>query len=751
MFGKLLAHRQEGQSVILKFASEEVTVTAVTSRIIRVCAPRGQRVRSLAVEGDKTKWVSLTVTEAEGALRIRTEEVCLSVDLESGAMDFLDSTGAVLCADYRGKRELPQTDDDAARALAESEGHRSGDAGTRYAIEILKALDEDDSIYGLGDKTGFLNKRAYAYEMWNTDDPAPQEDNFKSLYKSIPFMIVRKTNGVYGLFFDSHEKSTFDLGKENPSYFLYGCDAGALDYYLIAGDDMPAVVEGYTYLTGRTPLPQLWSLGYHQSRWGYRNETDVRELAEKLRENRIPCDCIHLDIDYMDGYRVFTWDKERFPDPEGLLRWLAQQGLHIVTIIDPGVKVDPGYAVYDEGIAGDFFAHASTGEVYENAVWPGDAVYPDFGKPSVRDWWGKQHAALLDMGVSGIWNDMNEPASFHGPLPDDVVFWNEDAPSTHRSMHNVYGHNMARATFEGVRKHTGKRPFVITRACYSGSQKVACVWTGDNHSIWSHLRMAIPQLCNLGLSGIPFAGTDVGGFGSDVTPELLMRWYQVGCFSPLFRNHSATGTRRQEPWQFGKETLDVIRKYVNLRYELLPYFYDLFWEMQRTGLPVIRPLVLHYGNDPQTRNLNDEFLVGASLLVAPVVEQGAGKRLVYLPRGIWYDYWTKARIEGGRHLIADAPIDHCPLYVKEGAVLPKYPLRQHVGPEKDETLLLEVYPGDVGYTHYQDNGLDFAYESGSYNAYRFTRDKDGSIAMRMQHEGYPVYRHIEIVSIPSGE
>lgn len=291
---------------------------------------------------------------------------------------------------------------------------------------------------------------------------------------------------------------------------------------------------------------------------------------------------------------------------------------------------------------------------------PGDSAFPDFGRQEVRDWWGEKHQFLLDKGIMGVWNDMNEPASFNGPLPDDVVFTEEDEITNHKWMHNVYGHNMSKATYQGLRRLSDKRPFVITRACYSGTQKYATVWTGDNNSLWTHLRMAIPQLCNLGMSGYPFAGTDIGGFGSDTTGELLVRWYQVGCFSTLFRNHSAMGTRRQEPWLFGKEKLDIIRKYVELRYELIPYFYDLFHEHLSTGLPVMRPLVLEYEKDINTHNMNDEFMIGSQLLAAPVVEQGATKRMVYLPAGEWVDYWTKEHIAGGQYIIRDAPLDTCP-------------------------------------------------------------------------------------------
>ena len=351
------------------------------------------------------------------------------------------------------------------------------------------------------------------------------------------------------------------------------------------------------------------------------------------------------------------------------------------------------------------------------------------------------------MGVRGIWNDMNEPASFRGELPSDVVFHHEERTTNHAEMHNVYGHFMSRGTFEGIKELTGKRPFVITRACYAGTQKYSTVWTGDNQSLWEHIQMVIPQLCNLGISGFSFCGTDIGGFGADVTPELLCRWVEAAMFSPLFRNHAAMGTRRQEPWYFEKEVVDINRKYIELRYQFLPYIYDLFYKGEKTGLPVMRPLVLHYTNDPETYNLNGEFLVGENLLVAPVLEQGATKKMVYLPEGTWYDYWTKEKIEGKQWILRDAPLDVCPMYVKEGSIIPMYEVMQYVGEKPYTTLKLLTTPGVSSYEHFQDNGEDYKYKEGEYNLYRFTQDENGNLATEIMHEGYKKYEDIQIVSL----
>lgn len=732
--GRLIKYEQKGQLVELEFEGGRAQVQAVTPRIVNVFySPEGKRFPSKAIEGDKAAAADIRVEERGDGLWILAEEVSIRV-CHDFYVDFFDRTGAEVCVDYRGERKPLER---VSSSLLEKEGHAAMAGGHQCSVEIIKKLGASEHFYGLGDKTGFLDKRHYDYEMWNTDNPAPQVDCFKALYKSIPFFMALTDTHVYGIFFDNTFKSYFNMGQESEDYYWFGADGGNLDYYYIAGDSMPEVLQGYTYLTGTHPLPQKWTLGYHQSRWGYVTQEDVEEIACGMRENDIPCDVLHFDIDYMQDYKVFTWNQERYhDDPAVFLRRLAGQGFKAVTINDPGVKQQEGYAVYDEGVEKGYFAKTPEGEVYINAVWPGAAAFPDFGNPEVRRWWGKNQQFLLEQGVRGIWNDMNEPASFNGPLPDDIVFTDGDRKTTHEEIHNVYGHFMAKAAYEGLKELDGRRPFVITRACYAGSQKYATAWTGDNCSIWAHLQMAIPQLCNLGLSGMPFVGTDVGGFGVDTTPELLARWVQVGCFSPLFRNHSAIGTRKQEPWQLGGEVLDIYRKYVKLRYRLIPYFYDLFFEEERTGAPVMRPLVFHYEKDEAARTCNDEFLLGSRILAAPVVLPGAGKRMVYLPEGVWYDYWSGEKLTGPVWFVKDAPLDVCPIYVKAGSIIPVMEPQSYVGEKPLEDLVLEVYPGEGSCDHYLDNGEDFAYREGRYHQYRFTVSEDGRVSGEIIHGGY---------------
>ncbi len=734
--GKLKAYEVSGQEVRLEFETLTARVTAVTPKIIRVFGKLDEVERqSKAIEGEKSVPTMINVEKKVDGLWIHTDEVSVCVS-DGFYVDFYDKEGCAVCPDYRGKKKPFQRVSGEHAKLLISEGHGAEHAQDLHHFDVIKTMTGSEYFYGLGDKTGFLNKRHYDYEMWNTDNPDPQVDSFKALYKSIPFFMVLNDTHVYGIFLDNTFKTYFNMAQESQEYYWFAGDGGNLDYYYISGKSMREVLAQYTYLTGTCPLPQKWTLGYHQSRWGYVYQEDMERIASGMRDNDIPCDAIHFDIDYMDNYKVFTWNEERYHgDSKGFLAKLSADGFKPVTINDPGVKKEEGYYVYEEGVKNGYFAKTPKGEVYINAVWPGDSAFPDFGNPKTREWWGEKQQFLLDQGVRGIWNDMNEPASFNGPLPDDVVFTDDGREINHLEMHNIYGHQMAKATYNALKKLDGRRPFVITRACYAGTQKYSTAWTGDNVSMWGHIQMVIPQLCNLGLSGMPFVGTDIGGFGADTTPELLTRWVQVGCFSPLFRNHSALGTRPQEPWQFGEEILNIYRKYVKLRYRLIPYFYDLFYEEEKNGAPIMRPLVFNYENDTVARNLNDEFMIGDRLLVAPVVNQGMDRRMVYLPEGEWYDYWAKEKLVGPVWFIREAPLDTCPIYVKSGSVIPTMEEQAYVGEKENDILILEVYPGEGVWDHYLDNGENFDYRQGKYHQYRFAVNSD-EVKMEVVHAGY---------------
>lgn len=750
MINQLTDFTKDGQKITLNYENGPMILTVLTPEIMRFFQDRGNASNSYAIEGDKEIKTDFTVKNKGDHIEIATAKLIVKA-YDDEKIDVFDEQGNPLVVDYRGKRTpIDRQMDEEHLKLAESEGHDVdkllGKHDADY-YEVVKSLADDEEFYGLGDKTGYLNKRHYAYDNWNTDNPDPQVESFTRLYKSIPILLGLKNGHPYGIFFDNTYRNHIDLGKESNNYYYYSADNGNLDYYVIGGASLKAVVTNYTYLTGRVPMPQKWTLGYQQSRWGYSvSQKQVEKIAENLRKYDLPCDVLHLDIDYMKGYRVFTWRKDTYEAPEEFIKKMRKLGFRIITIIDPGVKKDDAdYKIYQEGIEKGYFVKATDGTVYVNEVWPGDAVFPDFGRQKVRQWWAKNCKYLVDLGVSGIWDDMNEPASFRGEIPGDVVFHNEEEASTHNKMHNVYGHNMAKATYEGLKKYSGKRPFVITRAAYAGTQKFSTVWTGDNQSLWPHVQMMIPQLCNLGLSGFSFAGTDIGGFGADTTPELLTRWIEGALFSPLYRNHAALGTRSQEPWVFGETTLSIYRKYLKLRYRFIPYLYDEFYRETQTGLPVMRPLVLNYENDPHVYNMNDEYMVGEDILTAPVVQEGQTKRAVYLPEGEWIDFWNGVEYAGRNTILVDAPIDKLPLFIKKNTILPWGKEVSHISDEPDESMTFRVFGKKGKYVHYQDNGTDFKYQKGEYNLYKVKVNKDGSVKVKLEKHGFgPVYRRITV-------
>ncbi len=736
--------KKNEQSFIFNKDKKQLVITVLTPEIVRIYD--GFDEPSFAIEGNKQIKTNVSVDEDEKQVVLKTSALTIIVD-EDLHLDAYDCYNHPLVLDYTGKRTpLDREINQEQIKLAKEEGH-SVAGEQKDKILLVKQLADDEQFYGLGDKTGFLDKRGYEYDNWNSDNPAPQVESFKALYKSIPFLIGVKNGHPYGLFFDNTYKSHLDLGKESNRYYYYSAVNGHLNYYLIGGKTLKEIVTNYTYLTGRVPLPQKWMLGYQQSRWGYSiSQKEVTRIAEELRANDLPCDVIHFDIDYMDGYRVFTWRKDTYEDPKKFIAELAQKGFRVMPIIDPGVKVDKNYWVYQEGLKKGYFAKSPDGTVYVNKVWPGDAAFPDFARKEVQDWWGHNIKYLVDLGVCGIWDDMNEPASFNGPLPDDVVFSDGQKPATHAKMHNVYGHNMAKATYYGLKENTGKRPYVITRAAYAGTQKYSTVWTGDNQSLWTHIQMMVPQLCNLGLSGFSFAGTDIGGFGADTTPELLTRWIEAAIFSPLLRNHAAAGTRVQEPWVFDEPTLSIYRKYLKLRYHLISYLYDRFYLESKTGLPVMRPLVLNYPQDKNVRKMNDEYMVDQDFLVAPILQEGQTKRAVYLPAGQWLDFWTGAEYSGQNTILVDAPIDKLPLFIKKNTILPWDQSRDHVDVSDHQLMTFRLFGEQGNYIHYQDDGTSFDYQKGKYNLYEI-RMSNHQFKVDLKYAGYDKpYQRIVLMS-----
>ncbi len=679
--------------------------------------------------------------------------------VEGTANPHEDSRGIVPVEVGGNRFVLPVTGKtDAAAGFAISDRHigdESGPAPVLDEVELSRCRDgvllsfplpEGCVVYGLGEKTGGLDKRGRSWVMWNSDEPrhTPGRD---PLYQSIPVAYIVTAGGTATLFVDATATMWFDVGESVSDRLQVEVYDDEVTFYLRHDPSLPEAVAAYSALTGRIALPPEWALGFQQCRYSYFPDSRVLEVAERMRELNVPCDVIYLDIHYMDGYRVFTWDPVRFPEPKTMIEKLHERGFRVVTIVDPGVKYDPDYHVFADGLTKDVFLEDPGKGPYVGTVWPGEAVFPDFTEGRVRRWWAEHHQPLLDAGVAGIWNDMNEPADFSGSeeyrpdftVPDRLIARNEGRPKTIARVHNIYGNGMNAATREAMERYRpDERGFVLTRSGYAGVQRYAAVWTGDNHSWWEHIRLMIPMLSNLGLSGVPFCGGDVGGFQMNADGELYARWVAAAALTPFFRAHSALDTVDHEPWSFGDEVLAAARRFIGLRYRLMPYLYTLFEEASRTGAPVIRPLVWEFPYDPRVFRRADSYMVGPALLVAPVVEPGVQERAVYLPEGVWYDFWTGRRYDAGslaeagrgQVVACDAPLDRIPIFVRGGHIVPFEGLRQHTGEPGDGVLRLLVAPDAHGHAAgsvYGDGGEGFGYRKGEFWRARFAwRSPQGS-------------------------
>ena len=593
-------------------------------------------------------------------------------------------------------------------------------------VKMSKMVNDQESYYGLGDKPEHLNLKGKRFENWVTDSYAfgKQTD---PIYKAIPFFTGLHHGKAYGIFFDNTFRSYFDFAHERRNVTSFWAQGGEMNYYFIYGPKMNDVVESYTDLTGKPhQMPPLWALGFHQCKWSYYPESEVKEIAATFRSLKIPCDAIYLDIDYMEGFRCFTWNKEYFPDPKRMVKELLDDGFKTVAIIDPGIKVDKEYSVFLEALENDYFCKRADGPYMKGKVWPGECYFPDFTNPEAREWWSGLFKELIEeIGVKGVWNDMNEPAVMEVPnktFPDDVRHDYDGNPCSHRKAHNIYGMQMARATYQGLKKFAyPKRPFVITRSAYSGTQRYTSTWTGDNVATWEHLWIANVQAQRMAMSGFSFAGSDIGGFAEQPQGELFTRWIQLGVFHPFCRVHSSGDHGNQEPWAFDNDVTDVVRKFIELRYQLLPYLYTAFWKLISHGTPILNSLVLYDQEDAQTHYRTDEFVYGDKILVCPIQEPNAKGRRMYIPRGNWYNFWTDEFVEGGKEKWVDAEIDSMPIFIKEGAVIPKYPVQQYVDEKKIEEVTLDVYfkEGKEDSVLFDDAHDGYDYTKGRYSLRTF--------------------------------
>lgn len=615
---------------------------------------------------------------------------------------------------------------------------------------LKKKLLWEKGIYGNGEKYTFLDQLGTKTENFNTDVLLHHDLHsplIKTMHTAISFYIGAAPDKAYGIYHDNTFKTSFDFASRGSAAISFEAAGGLLDYYYIHGPKVSQVTERYGKLTGTTPLPRKTFLGYQQSRYSYKNREEFMAVARQMRQHKVPCDVLYLDIDYLEAYKVFTINKESFPDFKGMLKELKQMGFAVVVIVNPGVKAEEGYKVYSSGLENDCFVKMPGQENYSGEVWPKPAVFPDFFQEKVRKWWGTFHQELLELGVEGIWNDMNEPADFSsktGTLPFEALHkTGEGQWINHEEGHNLYGLLQTKATRSALQKYQpAKRPFVLTRAAFAGSQRYAALWTGDNASTFEHLEASIPMLLNLGLSGFSFAGADVGGYRGDCSGELLVRWTQTGAFIPFFRNHAEKGTALQEPWRYSAEELAIMRKFINLRYRFLTYLYNLMRQSSLDGTPAMRPLLYHYQDDPLVYNISDQFLLGAAVLVCPVLRPGATHRMIYLPQGLWHDYWSKEVLSGGQFIIRKTPLSKLPVFIKAGAILPVDRWQETSAGLKHASLEMHYYTGDLGCYHlYLDDGESTAYKEGHYSEIEYClteNPQDPKVEVSVIKEGYKI-------------
>ena len=712
--GTLVDSAPLSSGYLFVFEDAQLEVVFLSEDILRISWSPGVPPVPYAIAG-KT-WEAIPVS----AMREKDDWILISSALQlkispEGALTFLNLQGSIL------REDLPP--------------ERAGDSW-----KLTTRRQSPDAIFGLGERSSKLNLDGGRYQMWNQDPQGSYQPGDDPLYLSIPILHHMHDGGSYLVFFENSFDGYVDVGDPIDTMF----EAGMLRYYFFQGFP-DQTLPRYTELTGRSDLPPLWSLGFHQSRWSYMNDQEVRDVSNGFKRHDLPISAIHLDIDYMDGFRVFSIDTKRFPDLGKLAVEMEQENIKLVTILDPAIKMDRGFHVYREGLQEDVFCKVPRDQLLRGLVWPGWACFPDFTSPRVREWWGAKYPLLLKHHIAGFWHDMNEPAAFAAwgdpSLPKNTLHYLEGQGGDHRQAHNLYGLLMNRAGYEALRGlEPLKRPFIVSRSGWAGMQRYAWSWTGDTESSWEMLRVSIASMLGVGLSGIPYTGPDIGGFSGSPDAELFLRWFQLAAFTPFFRVHSSKTTQRREPWTFDDQTLHAVRTSLKLRYALLPYIYSLTWEANQTGYPLMRPLFWCDPDDTSLWDIDDAYLFGDSILVAPVLKAGSTSRDVRFPAGTWFGFKDDHLYQGGLTVSVETEINAIPLFIKAGTVLPL---------TRNGYLELHLYAPltKMTSTLYSDAGD--GYGDSRLDQYHFERHEDKFI---LEWEGagdYP-FPYDEVKLIPHG-
>ncbi len=687
--GRLRAVDQRGRDIVFSFESSDLVLTPLLPNVVRhTWVPThwrlytGRVTDSYAVpRRDWPAGPAVTLTETPETVRVQLGELLIEATRDPFQLRY--------AAAADGRVFLQETEE-------------GGLSWSYWEYALRYQLAAEDHFYGMGQANQLveridLDHRGHLREVWNQHSP-PAATLFPAL------LSLRG----YGLLIDNPHKATWDLGHTDPLTFSYRAQGGGLQYYVFYGPDLPRLLRSFLELSGFPPLPPRWVFGLLQSRYGYRTRAELEVIARTFRAKALPCDALILDVFWFQEMGDLAFQPFDWPDPQGMIAQLKEQGFHLLVIEEPYLTVKSRN--YPEALARGYLAKHSDGSVYTFDFWPGECALFDFSNPEARAWWTAQHRSLLELGVAGWWTDLNEPSKHLQDMTHHA------GPAA--AVHNLAALSMHQAIFEAHQHYAPQqRIFILSRAAFPGSQRYgAGLWSGDVDMTFAALRKQVSLGLNVGLAGIPLWGTDIGGFGfaGQCTPELYIRWFQFGAFCPLYRPHGDQ-TELREPWQFGPEVEAICRKYLKLRYRLLPYIYTLAYDACTTGIPLMRPLVLEFPTDPRVFNLSDQYLFGREILVAPIVDEGATQRTVYLPAGGWVDFWTDTVYTGPCSLTVPAPLDTLPLFIRQGAILPLGPEVQYTWERPLDPLTLEIYRGaERSFTLYEDDGETTRYRTGAY-------------------------------------
>ncbi len=699
--GTVLSYEKTAHGIAGRTAAAEFVVEVWSPQVIRVrVTPQGveRHVGYALVSDTPPGGAPFSVAAAEGVVALKTSEVTAEVILRPDLrVTFRDADGTVINEDLPGK-ELGIT--------------RVGDKLTVY-----KRLQEDERFIGLGEQLGNLDRRGTVVTLRNTDYYR-YDDPKVPMYASIPFFMGLHHGKVYGLFFNNSYRSVFNFGASNRRFASVSFDGGALDQFFIHDASVGKILEHYTALTGRMPLPPRWSLGYQQSRCSYYPEDEVLFIARSFRAKRIPLDGIVLDADYLHEYQPFRIDRGRFPDLRRLADTLRGMNIELTASINPGIAIDDTYEQYRSALEEDVLLRYADGELWVADIAPNTNHFVDFSDPRGRRWWIDNMKLYQDLGIHGLWNDMNEPAIDGQAMPDNVVFDFDGQGTTALEAHNYYGMLMARAAFESAERYGGnRRPFVLSRAGFAGIQRYAAVWSGDNQAKDEHILLGALLVNQMGLSGVPFTGPDLGGYIGDGNKDLFRRWIEVGVFAPYLRNHRQQYAAANEPWAYGEEVEAISKAYIGFRYRLMPYLYSTFQVATQTGMPVSRSLSIDWPFDANVYmpDFQSQFLFGPGLLVSPMTSQSP-RKTTYLPPGPWYDIFTDERFDGGRVVAADYAGHRLPIFARASSIIPMQGPAQSTRDDPGSVLQVHVFNGAEPneFALYEDDGETLDYRKGQF-------------------------------------